>query len=239
MDAAGQTVLFVRVPAVDPSIDASWQTWYDQVHIEYRMRMPGFLSARRYRVDAGVQRCFVLYEMTSVEAMTSPPYLEHRRWEYAQPATSFEAIGPKLPGFERGVYESRGSTGESASALDAPFVYIAGHDPDPSEEKAFDVWFRDEHEPRIRRTRGVTTIRRFAMTQAALGAKSGLRTESPQRFAAYYLDAGAGDAAAFQRDVRESWKRSPRGVAPTFEMLGACIYTTYATAPDGARAATP
>jgi hypothetical protein len=230
MDSALKAVLFVRVPAVPAAIDAQWNAWYDQVHIEYRMRMPGFHSARRYRVEEGPQRCFVLYELASVGALTTPEYIEHRRWEYAQPTTAFEAVGPNLPGFERGVYEKRGGAQAPSTALDAPEVFVAGHDPAPDGEKSFEEWFDGVHQPQMLGVPGVRAVRRFRMTRTPLTAKSGLRTESPQHLAAYYVDVGTADQVTFRREVLSSWERSRRGDAPVFEMLGTCIYTTHAKA---------
>lgn len=99
-----RALLFVRVPPVPAAIEPEWTRWYDHEHIAYRLDKPGFLGARRYRVDGGPLAHLALYELEDPSALASDAYLAHRRWEEAQVAPRFEAIAPRMPGFRRGVY---------------------------------------------------------------------------------------------------------------------------------------
>ncbi|MCC6535741.1 MAG: hypothetical protein IT531_24585 [Burkholderiales bacterium] len=199
-------VLFVRVPAVPAQIEAAWNAWYDEVHIEYRMDKPHFLGARRYRVLEGAPYCVVLYELASVAALTSPEYLAHRDWETAQPPGTFEAIGPKLPGFERGVYEQiHGPAGESA-ALETPAIFLAGYDPEHNEGE-FARWCETTHARAILGMPGVAALRGFRLTEAALPTSTGVKTGRPKLLCAYYLASAAiGRSADFTRELDRAWQ---------------------------------
>lgn len=222
-------VLFVRVPAVPAEIDSAWNAWYDTVHIAYRMDKPHFLGARRYHVLSGATRCFVLYELAGVDALTSPQYLEHRRWETAQPAGTFESIGPKLPGFERGVYEQIYGPDEPCASFDTPAIFLAGHDPLPADEDVFNTWYDTEHARAIERMPGVAALRRFKLTQTPLTAKSGVRTARPGYLAAYYLSSEAvAEGETFRQEIEATWRRGQGGVVPRFAILGRCIYSVAA-----------
>ncbi|MBI4191055.1 MAG: hypothetical protein HY525_11020 [Betaproteobacteria bacterium] len=227
-----RAVLFVRVPAVPAEIDAEWNAWYDEIHIAYRMDKPHFLGARRYHALAGEPRCFVLYELACVDALTSPQYLEHRRWETAQPAGTFESIGPKLPGFERGVYEQTYGPQWPCKSFETSTIFLAGHDPLPADEDAFNTWYDTEHARAIERMPGVTALRRFKLTQTPLTARSGVRTARPEYLAAYYLTFEAvAEGETFRQEIETTWRKGQGGVAPRFAMLGRLIYSVAAKGP--------
>ena len=230
-------VLFIRVPAVPAEIDAEWNAWYDRLHIEYRMNKPHFLGARRYRVLSGTPQCFVLYELSSVDALTSPAYLELRQWEGSQPPGSFELIAPNLPGFERGVYEQISGSEWPSEALDTATIFVAGHDPLPDDEDAFNAWYDGEHASAVKRVPGVTALRRFRLTRSPMTSKSGKKTTRPQYVAAYYLSSeAAAESEAFSSAIESTWTKGHSGGAPRFSILGHCIYSTAARQPgDGGR----
>lgn len=220
-------VLFVRVPAVRAEIDAEWNAWYDNTHIEYRMNMPHFLGACRYRVLAGKPSCFVFYELSSVAALTSPRYLEHRQWEASRPAEAFESIAPKLPGFERGVYEQTYGPPWPSKSLDADAIFIAGHDPSSGGESSGNAWDGIEHTRAIEAMPGVVAVRRFKLAQALLTEKSGTKTARPQYFAAYYLTSEAvAEGEAFKQEIESTWREGD--AAARFAILGRRIYSTPA-----------
>lgn len=222
-----RAVLFLRVPAIAPEREAAYEKWYDEVHIPYRMDKPHFLGAQRYEVLAGRQRYFVFYELESIEALASEPYLALRKWEAAQPPDSFEGPGSSRPGFERGVYEQVAGPQWPTIAVDAPVAYVAGHD--PVDEDAFAAWHDDVHAPTIARVPGVLGMRRFVLTKRDLGPQSGLRTERPRCMAVYYLESerAAGDAAFLRElDAARAAERNPVG-AP-YVIVGKRVYVSRA-----------
>jgi hypothetical protein len=232
MSSRQPAVLFVRVPAVAADIEAEWNAWYDNIHIQYRMDKPHFLGARRYRVLSGAPRYFVFYELSSVDALTSPEYLKHRQWETAQPAGTFEAIAPKLPGFERGVYEQIYGPRWGSASLDLSALFVAGHDPASEDEASFNAWYDTEHARAIEHVPGVAALRRFRLTQTALTEQSGVRTARPRYVAAYSLASEAVAEDETFRQQLETTRRRGQGDVPTrFAILGRCIYSVAARAP--------
>src|SRR5208282_236905 len=173
MSHRGAAVLFLRVPAVASDMEAAYETWYDEVHIRYRMDKPHFLGAQRYEVLAGQQRYFVFYELSCPSALTSAEYLALREWEAARPAGTFEGAGSGRPGFERGLYEQVAGPSWPAPWLEAPAVYIAGHDPAVEQERAFGEWFDGEHTSAVASIPGVLALRRLVLTNVPLGPRSG------------------------------------------------------------------
>ena len=226
-------VLFIRVPPVPAEVDAEWNEWYDKVHTQDRMDKPHFLSARRYRVPAGETRWFLFYELSSVDAMTSPEYLALRDRETSRPPGSLERLGPSLPGFERGVYEQIYGPQWPAAAIEAPVVYVAGHDPQPGAEAAFNAWYEGAHARAPAGIPGVLALRRFRLTSAPMTAQSGKKTTRPQYVAAYYLAAEAvAQSDAFKREIEATWASGHSGPAAPFTLLGRCIYAVAAAQPN-------
>jgi len=218
-------VLFLRVPAVAPDREAAYEKWYDEVHIPYRMDKPDFLGAERYDVLVGRQRYFVFYELSSVSALTSAPYLALREWEAAQPADTFEAVGRSRPvGLERGVYEQVSGPQWPSVAIEAPFAYVAGHEPAGDDELALGAWYDDVHTPNVARIPGVLAIRRFVLTRAQMGAQSGLRTDRPRCIAVYYLasESVASDPA-FLREQETARGREGTAAAAPYVLLGRLV----------------
>lgn len=67
-------MLFVATH-VDMEHDADFNQWYDQEHVEERVRLPGFQSGTRYQgLDAQTPRYLGLYRTTSLEAFSTAAY---------------------------------------------------------------------------------------------------------------------------------------------------------------------
>ena len=60
---------------VDPAFEADFNRWYDREHMAERVALPGFRWARRYCAAKG-KRYLALYRTDSLEAFTSPAYVE-------------------------------------------------------------------------------------------------------------------------------------------------------------------
>ena len=222
-------VLFLRVPPAAPEETSAYEKWYDESHIQYRMDKPGFLGAERYDVLHGTHRYFVFYEMATVAAMTSSEYLALRQWEAEQPATSFEAVGRTRPGFERGVYEQMAGPAWAGAKTDAPFAYVAGHNPPPADEEAFGAWYDDVHIPAVKRIAGVVDVRRFVLTKEAMGAQSGRRTDRPRCVAVYYLASErVADDEAFQRAMQVAKAREGTMDDAPFVLVGRRVHAARA-----------
>jgi len=71
--AAVNGLLFVASD-VDPAHEADFNRWYDQEHVEERVRIPGFLSGARYFSLEGGRKYLGLYRTESLAVFGSPGY---------------------------------------------------------------------------------------------------------------------------------------------------------------------
>ena len=68
--------LFVGWYDTDPSYQPELDLWHSKEHMPERARLPGFLTAQRYKSLCDSNRYCVLYRADSVEAFVSRPYLD-------------------------------------------------------------------------------------------------------------------------------------------------------------------
>jgi hypothetical protein len=61
---------------VDPAAEAEFNRWYHDEHLDQRLAVPGFATARRYRAIDSPQRHAALYETESPTTLQSPAYAE-------------------------------------------------------------------------------------------------------------------------------------------------------------------
>jgi hypothetical protein len=61
---------------VDPTAEAEFNRWYQDEHLDQRLAVPGFTTARRYLAIDSRQRYAALYETESPATLQSPAYVE-------------------------------------------------------------------------------------------------------------------------------------------------------------------
>ncbi len=59
---------------VDPSFEDDYNRWYDQEHVEERVRIPGFISGTRYHVVGTGRRYLGLYRTESLDVFDTAAY---------------------------------------------------------------------------------------------------------------------------------------------------------------------
>ncbi|MGJ7502855.1 hypothetical protein ACSFBF_21015 [Variovorax sp. ZT5P49] len=72
--AANPNGLLFVASDVEPADDADFNRWYDQEHVEERVRIPGFLSGARYFSLEGGRKYLGLYRTESLAVFDSPGY---------------------------------------------------------------------------------------------------------------------------------------------------------------------
>ena len=75
MDQAAQGALVIWHD-VSPAAESLVTEWYNREHQLERVRIPGFLSARRYVAPRGAPWLFNLYRVADPSVLVSTPYLE-------------------------------------------------------------------------------------------------------------------------------------------------------------------
>jgi hypothetical protein len=69
--------LLLTMTEPPPAMKAEFNAWYDTEHMQERLSIPGFRSARRWVADvpAGDGRYLATYELDSASVLRSAPYL--------------------------------------------------------------------------------------------------------------------------------------------------------------------
>jgi hypothetical protein len=99
---------------VSLSDSAFYHDWLLNEHFQERVSVPGFISARVFRRQAGPDfQFFIIYETESPEVLASPPYVARLN----NPTPMTQKVMPKLKNFVRGagrVVQSSGVCGGGA-----------------------------------------------------------------------------------------------------------------------------
>ncbi len=85
--------LLIVTAEVDPTVEAAWNKWYDEVHLPDALACPGVLSGRRYvgsgpiaEFDRGERRrsdrklYTTVYELAGPEAVETQEFAAMRGW---------------------------------------------------------------------------------------------------------------------------------------------------------------
>src|ERR1700752_3511594 len=86
---AGGLLLVAMTPA--PEVETAFNAWYDTEHVPALARVPGVLSARRFRTADGSPKYVALYHLTS------PAVVDGAEWKQASCSTPMpEHIRPEI-----------------------------------------------------------------------------------------------------------------------------------------------
>lgn len=66
--------LLLMMTDIDPAHEADFNRWYEEEHLDERMRIPGFINARRFTALEGGPKYLALYDLESPEVLRSVPY---------------------------------------------------------------------------------------------------------------------------------------------------------------------
>lgn len=79
MPSLGKVLLIVEVD-IPSDREAEFNQWYSHVHLPDLLRVPGFLSARRYVRKNGSPKYLAVYEIEDEEAFNQPQFANARGW---------------------------------------------------------------------------------------------------------------------------------------------------------------
>src|SRR5438309_5627895 len=101
---------------VAPAMDEEFNAWYNDEHVPQRIALPGFLTARRYEVDAkrgdgAVKQYMAHYDLPDLSVLHTEPYAGVS----ANPTPWTRRITTKLDENIRNEYELVQSIGEAPS----------------------------------------------------------------------------------------------------------------------------
>ena len=98
----GGTILVVMME-VDEGHEEAFNRWYDDEHLPERLEIPGYVSARRFKLQEGegVLQYLCIWELEDASPLESEMYLAQR----ARPSKLREAAAPHIRQRARGLYQ--------------------------------------------------------------------------------------------------------------------------------------
>ncbi|MBI3964965.1 MAG: hypothetical protein HY329_04950 [Chloroflexi bacterium] len=155
-------LLFVRID-VPAEVEADFQTWYNEEHIPWRLkRVPGFLSARRYRALEGSPKYAAVYDVASPAVLESREYVALRDEERDRPTEIAQRVVPRFSRLERSIYEEiTPDPADYTPPAEGKILLVAMLVPRPDREEEFNAWYDTEHLPALKSIPGFLSARRF------------------------------------------------------------------------------
>lgn len=66
--------LLLVMTDIDPANEEDLNRWYEEEHLDERLSIPGFISARRFQALEGGPKYLALYDLESPDVLQSAPY---------------------------------------------------------------------------------------------------------------------------------------------------------------------
>ena len=84
---------------VDPEHEAEFNRWYNEEHIQYLLKVPGFLSAGRYEALSGGPKYLAMYELEEPSVLRTQAFLDEATASLDEPseAALYKLLAEKLP----------------------------------------------------------------------------------------------------------------------------------------------
>lgn len=97
----GTTVLVVTMD-VDPEDEAEFNKWYNEQHLPERMEIPGYVSARRFKLEEGdgALTYLCIWELEDGSPLQSQMYREQN----ADPTALYQRVNQTIKARTRGLY---------------------------------------------------------------------------------------------------------------------------------------
>ena len=97
----GTTVLVVTMD-VDPEDEAEFNKWYNEQHLPERMEIPGYVSARRFKLEEGdgALTYLCIWELEDGSPLQSQMYQEQN----ADPTALYLRVNQTIKSRTRGLY---------------------------------------------------------------------------------------------------------------------------------------
>lgn len=159
-DAQGLITVWLDVP---PEREEEFNDWYDREHLAQVVAVPGFVSARRYRVDDAPLKYLAWYDTAdeTVEAGADFQGIVDKPTPWSQRMRRF--YGDKR---ERMSFRLMRDVGREP-AEDTPWLYIVHTDIPDDIVDEYNEWYDKEHLPRLVTVPGVIRARRYNATSGA------------------------------------------------------------------------
>ena len=106
----GTTVLVVMME-VDPEHEDEFNRWYDEEHLPERMGIPGYISARRFKLEEGegVLTYLCIWEMEDGSPLQSAEYHAQNQRPSALRDRAHAVIKQRMRGLYKQIYPAVGA----------------------------------------------------------------------------------------------------------------------------------
>ena len=152
-----------------------WNEWYNNVHVGARIKIPAFLSARRFQklnnfpdTSPPEAKYLAIYDLSDSRVLKSREYDHIRQEETARGPDSFDANISKLPGIIRGLYKPIFPENGDYILPDTKYLFVVAHDVPRNHHKEFNAWYDTEHLPLLLKVPGIVSARRFKLLEGGL-----------------------------------------------------------------------
>ncbi len=207
MSLKGTGMLCTRMD-VDSADTAELNRWFDKEHMEERVRIPGFLDARRYIAVTGTPKYLNLYETESLTVLGSPAY----RQRLANQTQWSMKVMAKFKNFYRAVGPINVSQGIGHGAF-VGFVWLK---PVGGRERDLREWLETQQFPALIKMDDILSVHVLESDPSLSGPPPGVSgSESTDEKAADWFVIVEGTEAKAVSDVGQ--KRFASGV---FKKLG-------------------
>ena len=105
------TTIMVVMMQVDPEDEEVFNRWYDEEHLLERMEIPGYISARRFKLEEGegLLNFLCIWELEDPSSLTSEMYKEQRARITDLHQRANEVIKQRARGVYKQIYPAEGS----------------------------------------------------------------------------------------------------------------------------------
>jgi hypothetical protein len=138
---------------VAPEVIVEHDDWHTHEHLPERLSIPGFMRGSRWIAEQGRPRYFVMYEVETLDILSSAAYLE--RLNNPTPWTAKMMVHYR--GMTRGLCSVTDSFGVGLGQT-ALFIRFK---PEPGKETAVHAWLRDDVLPRLPSKAGLASAHLF------------------------------------------------------------------------------
>lgn len=148
---------------------AAFHAWYDTEHVPARIRIPGWLTARRYAASTDPESFLAYYDLHDLGVLSRPSYVTMRERRSESERRMLDLIPP----LDRRVYRRLDAPGDGdgdasrPAALDicGALLLCVWWQPEPGTEPQFHDWYAREHLPALARIPGWLRSRRFELAE--------------------------------------------------------------------------
>ena len=141
-----------------PELEGEFHAWYNLEHVPERLRIPGFVSGRRYAALEGGPRWLAAYELTSLAVLESA---EYRQWLGGPLQTQWTTRMIAVTRVHRGLFRLADRREAKVKAPESRGLLAVRYATSADERRALSRWHDREFSRKLLALPGVTGVARY------------------------------------------------------------------------------